>query len=371
MKKKLFVPVLFVLALGCRKHIDNSSFTEQTKTFPLNAIDNISFTKDKGLFISGSLGDKYTLIKTDANLNIEWIKNDYDWGKFVRGSGWGAYSYGIKIVKVFETEDGNFVCFGAISEGGDVVYSSALIIVLDKNGKQLQKYSFDNLSLWDALKTDNGYVLFGTQLIQLDNNFNELWTNPIYNHTYFPSGITATTDGGFAITGSDNYEQVFLEKIDANGNELFMKTYKHNDFPFEEGGFDLTQLTDAGFLIVGRTGEANASSNIINCQMIRTDSKGDTTWTKRFGYSSNSWIDHIVSTNKNEFVLQGSIGFPDDSVQNSILIKINPEGEILNSKFTDKFPLIVYSPLNVYIKAEGDGSDGVKLSVIKADNLFN
>ena len=372
MKKNLLVAVLFILALGCRKQVDNISLTGQTSNSPLNNIDNISFTKDNGLFISGSSGDKYTLIKTDANLNIEWIKNDYDWGNFVHGSGWGAYSYGIKIVKVFETEDGNYVCFGAISEGGDVIYSSALIIVLNKIGQQIRKYSFDDLTLWNALKTDNGYVLFGTQLIQLDNNFNKVWAKTIYNNsTHFPSAIAATTDGGFAITGSDNYEQVYLEKIDANGNELFTKTYKHNDFPFEEGGFDITQLSDAGFLIVGRTGDATSSPNIINCQMIRTDSNGDTTWTKRFGYSTNSWIEHIVSNSQNELVLQGSIGYPDDSIQKTLLLKINSEGEILNSKITDKFPLIVYSPLNEYIKATGDGSGGIKLSVINADNLFN
>ena len=371
MKKYLLVTVLFALALGCRKEVNNISLTEQTKNSPLNSVDNISFTKDGGLFISGSSGNKYTLIKTDANLDIDWIKNDYDWGKLVHGSGWGAGFYSIKILKVFQREDGDYVCIGAISEGGDVVYSSALIIVLNKNGKQIQKYSFDNITLWDALKTDDGYVLFGTQLIKLDNNFNKLWTKTIYNDTYFPNAITATIDGGFAITGSYNSDQVFLEKIDAIGNVLFTNAYKHNDFPFNEGGNDIMQLSDEGFLIVGRAREATPSSDIINCQIIRTNSKGDTTWTKRFGYSTNSWIDHIVSKSQNEFVLQGSIGFPTDSIQKTTLFKINSDGEILNSKITDQFPLIVYSPLNAYIKVTGDGSGGIKLTVINADDLFN
>lgn len=278
MKINLLVAVLFILALGCRKEVHNSSFTEQTKTFPLNSIDNISFTNDKGLFISGSSGDKYTLIKTDANLNIEWIKNDYDWGHLVRGSEWSAASYSIKMVGAFQREDGNYDCIGQIYEGGDVVYSSALIIVLNKNGKQIQKYRFDNTVVWNALKTGNGYVLFGTQLIKLDNNFNKLWTKTIYHDTYFPSEIATITDGGFVITGSYNSDQIFLEKFDANGNKLLTKAYKHNDYPFNEAGFDITQLTDAGFLIVGRTREATTSSDIINCQMIRTNSNGDTIW---------------------------------------------------------------------------------------------
>lgn len=371
MKKILFIAVPFIFMLGCRKQVDNISLTEQNKNSPLNGIDNIAFTKNNGLFISGVFGHKYTLVKTDPSLNIQWIKNDYEWGNFISASGWGAHFYGIKIVKVFERNDGSYVCIGAISEGGDVVFSSALIIVLDKNGNQLQKYRFDDLMLWNALKTDDGYVLFGTQLIKLDNNFNKLWTTPIYNNaTYFPDAITATTDRGFAITGS-NGDQIYLEKLDANGNEVFTKTYKHNDYPFEESGFDITQLEDGGFLIAGRTGDATASSNIINCQMIRTDSMGDTTWTKRFGYPTNSWIDHIVSNSQNELVLKGSIGYPGDNIQKNMLIKVNSKGEILNTKITDVFPLIVYSPLNVYIKATGDGSGGIKLSVINADDLFN
>ncbi|MDQ2862640.1 MAG: hypothetical protein M3R50_03135 [Bacteroidota bacterium] len=86
MKKSLLAAFLFVLALGCRKGVDNISLAEKTRTFPLNGIDNISFTKDAGLFISGSSADKYTLIKTDANLDIEWIKNAFDWGNLVNGS---------------------------------------------------------------------------------------------------------------------------------------------------------------------------------------------------------------------------------------------------------------------------------------------
>lgn len=367
MKKILILSIVFIFALGCKKGGSLPSGGSQN-VFPLNSVDNISFTKDNGLIISGSFNGKYTLIKTDDSLDIKWIKNNYDWGNLVFGSGWGAWSYSFKMIKVFQAEDGNYVCVGAITQGGDVVYSSALVVILNQNGEQIQKYTFDNTYLLNALQTNDGYVLFGTQLTKLGNNFNERWAKDIYNnYTYFPCQIT-TTDDGFAVTGSCG-DQIFLRKFDTNGNELIMQKYKHNDYPFDESGFDVTQLTDNGFLIVGRTRETT-SSDIINCQMIRTNSVGDTIWTKRFGYSTNSWIDHIVSYKQNDFVLQGSIGFPTDSVQNTILIKINSGGEILNSKITEKFPMIVYSPLNLYIKVQGNGTT-VNLSMIKADDLFN
>jgi hypothetical protein len=372
MKINLMVAALFVFAVGCKKIVEPRPLFNGTATFQLDKIDNISFTDDKGLLISGILDDNYTLIKTDADLNVVWTKNGYDWGKLIRASGgWGSAFYSIKMVKVFQRGDG-YVCFGTISEGGDVVFSSALVIVLDKNGKQINKYRFDDLGVSNVLKTGEGYVLFGNQVFKLDNNFNKLWTKNKFSYPYSAIEIATTSEGGFAVTGSNDFDQVFLGKLDANGNEVFRQTYKHNDYPFEESGLDITQLADGGFLMIGRAGDGSSYPPIINCQMIRTDAKGDTTWTKRFGYSVNSWLDRFVSENQNEFVIQGSIGFPTDSIQKTVLLKINSDGEILKSKTYDNFLLLVYSPFTGYVKAEPGSPNGIKLSVIhREDDLFN
>ncbi|HXS56647.1 MAG TPA: hypothetical protein VN726_11030 [Hanamia sp.] len=373
MKIKLIVVVLFVFAAGCKKNVEPRPLLNGTATFQLERIDNISFTNDNSLLISGVSGDNYTLIKTDINLNVAWTKNGYDWGKLIRASGgWGSAFYSIKIVKVFQRADGSYVCFGSISEGGDVVFSSALVIVLDKNGKQINKYRFDDLAVSNVLKTGDGYILFGNQLVKLDNNFNKLWTKNIFSNANSVVSIANIIEGGFVVTGSYNFDQVYLAKLDANGNQVFTQTYKHNDYPFEEAGFDITQLPDGGFLMVGRAGDGSSYPPIINCQIIRTDAKGDTSWTKRFGYSADSWLDRFVSENQNEFVVQGSIGFATDSLQKRVLLKINSGGEILKSKTLDNLLLLVYSPLTGYVKAEPGAPHGIKLSVIyREDDLFN
>lgn len=372
MKINLIVAVFFVFAFGCKKIVEPRPLANGTATFQLDRIDDISFTNDNGLLISGVLGDNYTLIKTDANLNVDWNKNTYDWGKLIRGSGgWGSAFYSIKMVKVFQRGDG-YVCFGTISEGTDVIFSSALVIVLDRNGKQINKYRFDDLGVSNVLKTGDGYVLFGNQLVKLDNNFNKLWTKNSFIYPYSANAIASTREGGFAVTGSNNFDQVFLGKLDANGDEVFRQTYKHNDYPFEEAGFDITQLADGGFLIIGRAGDGSSYPPIINCQMIRTDAKGDTTWTKRFSYPVDSWLDRFVSGNQNEFVIQGSIGFPTDSLQKTVLLKINSDGEILKSKTYDNLLLLVYSASTGYVKAEPGTPNGIKLSVIhREEDLFN
>jgi len=176
------------------------------------------------------------------------------------------------------------------------------------------------------------------------------------------------SDDGFAITGSYDGEQIFLKKHDSNGNELWSKTYKHNEYPFEESGYDIVQLSDDGFLIIGRSGRTYIP-NVIDCQIIRTNAYGDTIWTERFGYSTNSWLDRFISCNSNEFVIKGSIGFPNEN-QRSILIKINANGQILDSLTENKFQMIVRSPLDYYVKVTNIDSTRTNLTMIDAKNLF-
>src|SRR5690606_6445185 len=99
MKSKILLLIVTVAFIfGCKDEFDKSSFSGTlSKSFQLDNIDNISFTNDKGLLISGSSDEKYTLIKTDENLKIEWTKNNYDWGNLIYGSGLVQSIYSFQI----------------------------------------------------------------------------------------------------------------------------------------------------------------------------------------------------------------------------------------------------------------------------------
>ena len=367
----LIVCIALITMTGCKNEdYDSANLTLSTKTFQLNSIDNLLFTNDNGVLISGRSNDKYCLVKTDGNLHTEWIKNGFDWGNLIFGSGWGSSFYSVQIVKAFELSNGNYVCIGTITDGGDVIYSTGLVVELTKSGTQVQKFVFDNFAISNALQTaDGGYILFGSGILKLDKSFNQLWTKNSYNSNFMSSQIIPTLSGGFAVTGSYNGEQVFLKKYDSNGNELLSKTYKHNEIPFEESGFNLTQLNDEGFLIIGRTGRSFVP-NIIDCQILRTGAQGDTLWTKRFGYATNSWLDCIVSSLQDEFIIAGSIGFPNES-QKSVVLKINSNGVITDSVSVSKFQILVHSPLDYYIKVRSNGTSNTDLLMIDGSHLFD
>ena len=372
MKSKILLLIVTIAFIfGCKDEFDETTFNGiLSKSFQLDNIDNISFTNDNGLLISGSAGEKYTLIKTDENLKIEWKKNNYEWGNLIYGSGLVQSIYSFQINKVFQQNNGQYICIGTIQEGTDMVWSSTLIIILNQDGNQIQKFRFDDMYVSNVIRTnDEGYILFGYGMtIKLDKNFNLQWEKNFKDNKYSPIQIVSTSNSGFAITGTYNAShQVYLKTYDSEGNELLSKTYKHDEHPSLEGGNDIVQLLDDGFLIVGRAGRT--LPQITDCQVIRTNEVGDTIWTKRFEHRTYSWFDQIIFNESNNFVFEGTIGFPNE-IQESFLMKINSNGEVLDSLTVSKFEMIVNSPLNYYIKATKENSDHIKLTMIDSDNLF-
>ena len=194
--------------IGCNEDLNDIPQEEDIligTNFQLDYVDNITFTSDDGLLISGRSGEKYTLIKTDKNLNVEWTKNNYEWGDIFFG-GWGSSSsHHCKMLKVFQQDNGQYLCFIMISNVGNLVISSTLIILLDQSGNQIQEFEIDNILTSNVVKTeDGGYILFGPgTTIKLDKNFNIQWTKRFGDDIYSPSQITSTSNNGFAITGFD------------------------------------------------------------------------------------------------------------------------------------------------------------------------
>ena len=371
MTKILLICCVLVILFACRKELGNTREVIPVKTtFQLNKTDNVLFTNDKGLLISGVFDYKYTLIKTNKNLEITWAKNDFEWGNLYPGSGWGSSFYSLRFVKVIQRSNGNYICFGSVEEGGDVVSNSTIVIELNQQGEQIRTVTFDKTVTSNALQTkDGGYLLFGLTLLKIDSNLNKLWEKNIYNNQYFQNEVTSIDDNNnIASTGSYNGDQVFLEKFDSNGNKFLNCLYMHNNEPLNEAGFDLVQLNDKGFLIIGRAPKINIY-NDLDFHIIRTNANGDTIWTRTFGSSKNEWLDRFVSNNQNEFVIQGSIGFPNEN-QASFLVRLNADGQILDSISTEKFSMMLYSPLKYYIKVQSIDSAHVKFATIEEDKLF-
>jgi len=146
---------------------------------------------------------------------------------------------------VHETFDGGFIVAGARTQGsggGDCIFR------MDSDG---------NL-LW----------IFG---------YNDWWGQGAYWIEELPDHGFIATGGATAYSGDDVF--LFLLRLDADGNEIWTKVYDI-ETSYDVGSC-VTPLPDGGFAVCGTI---EADTGMADGWILRTDSFGDTLWTKRWGW---------------------------------------------------------------------------------------
>jgi hypothetical protein len=279
-----------------------------SKTFGSTRYDRgkcVRQTTDGGYIVAGSMepsgpGTDVYLIKTDANGDEIWSKTfgggDYDYGESVQETADGGYviagytqSFGagnadVYLIKtdangdeiwsktfggteldaghsVLQTGDGGYIIVGETrSFGKDDVY----LIKTDANG----------VKVWDRFlgfgagysiqqTTDGGYIIAGVYppnnydvlLIKTDANGYAVWTKIIGGQwNDYAYSVQQTADGGYIVTGfidslGDGNFDVYLIKTDANGDEIWSKTFGGSVY---DVGYSVIQTDNRGYIIVGR-----------------------------------------------------------------------------------------------------------------------
>lgn len=131
-----------------------------------------------------------------------------------------------------------------------------------------------------------------------------IWSKNYYNgYATSANDIKHTNDGEYIIIGEFSgagYKQLMLFKINFEGDSLWSKTYGDNDGNHYLAS-SVQETQDGGFIIAG---EIYTDHNVL--WIVRTDSIGDTLWTKsydRSGYRS-VYAQTIKSTkNSDEYII--------------------------------------------------------------------
>jgi hypothetical protein len=168
---------------------------------------------------------------------------------------------------------------------------------------------------------DGGYILTGSTesfgagsedlwLIKTDANGNEIW-NKTFGGPRDDWGrfVQQTADGGYIITGSMySYntahlsQMVWLIKIDANGNEVWDRIFGG---PRDDWGYSVQQTNDGGYIITGATKSFGENSNSA-LWLIRTDANGNEIWDRIFGGPGNNVGFSVQQINDGGFITLGS-----------------------------------------------------------------
>jgi hypothetical protein len=225
---------------------------------------------------------------------------DTSWTKTFGGSGYET------AFSCQQTIDGGYIILGRTESYGNGD-SDAWLIKTDSQGNEEWNHTYGG-ALFDIgisldQTTDSGYVIVGwttsyvngynndVWLIKTDTNGDTLWTKT-FGGTNNENGwyVQQTTDGGYIITGYTGsygwYGDVWLIKTDSNGDSLWTQTFDRNSNPDQQyyssdRGYSVQQTGDGGYII---SGEAYSFGNdSVFVWLIKTDSNGDSLWTKSYG----------------------------------------------------------------------------------------
>ena len=133
-----------------------------------------------------------------------------------------------------------------------------------------------------------------------------IWTKThggIYGE--FGVDIEVTGNGNYVVTGrTESFgtlgTDLYLIKIDSNGNLIWEKTYGSSTSI--EYANDVLATTDGGYITVGQIG----SLPVYDFFIVKTDSIGDTLWTKRFDSGFNDQRPSVQQTIDGGYIILGN-----------------------------------------------------------------
>jgi PKD repeat protein len=242
------------------------------------------------------------------------------------------------------TTDGGYIIAGAtysFGKGGSNVY----LIKSDASGNELWSKTYggsdDEMARCVQQTTDGGYIIAGEiwystteemYLVKTDASGKELWSKTFglgtYNVAY---SVQETNDGGYIIVGETSTasqgDDVWLIKTDANGNELWSKTFGGAN---SDGGRSVQQTTDGGYIIAGHTGSFGAGG--WNIYLIKTDGNGNELWHQAFGGGGADGANAVQQTTDGGYIIVGDTSSFGAGSFDIWLIKTDADGNELWSE---------------------------------------
>ena len=298
---------------------------------------SIQQTTDGGYIIAGytysfgaGAGDSWVL-KLDSSGNVVWQKtyggNENDGGTSIQ-----------------QTTDGGYIVAGGTSSFGAGAGGDSWVLKLDSSGNVVWQKTYGGSELEYASSIQqtfnqdgepDGYIVAGPTssfgvgygynflVLKLDSQGGVSWQK-----AYGGSGmddawsIYQTSDRGYIVTGytnsygaGGNDNDIWILKLDSNGNVIWQKTYGGSDY---ENAFSIQQTTDGGYIVAGSTDSFGAGYE--DFWVLKLDSNGEMPDCDIIGGSDaivsntsvSGQISYAIISSKNATVMNTNV-LPQDS----------------------------------------------------------
>jgi len=200
---------------------------------------------------------------------------------------------------------------------------------------------------------DGGYIILGNKsgfvgntdiyLVKTDTMGVIQWDKAIGGtEIEWANDFKITHDKGYIIAGytnvvSGNGYDVLLIKTDSLGNVKWQKTFGGTDWDM---GYSVIEDKNQDFLIAGTT--YSNSYGDADVYLIKTDSLGDTIWTRHYGGTGSDIAYSIDTTHFSDYLICGVTKKITDTTYDAYLLKISNNGDTLLTKkygglYDDKF----------------------------------
>ena len=135
--------------------------------------------------------------------------------------------------------------------------------------------------------------------------------------------VRQTRDGGYVLAGNSSGSSgtgVWLLRTSSDGNLLWSR---NPGVAADAVAHDVVQTADEGFTIAGSAVSVSRGSDAI---LIKTDSDGDTIWTRSFGGEYNDEARSLILTSDGGYALSGFSWSYGAGLSDFWLVKVNEEG---------------------------------------------
>jgi len=180
---------------------------------------------------------------------------------------------------------------------------------------------------------DGGYIITGLTssdvwLIKIDEEGNEQWNKTFGGKEKDWGGkVQQTLDDGYIIAGfTKSYgagsEDFWLIKTDANGKELWNKTFGGE---YIDMCYSVEQTSDFGYILAGFTRSFRTSS--YDGWLVKTDINGSELWNRTFGWSGSDVFRSVIQISDGGYIVSGEANFfSDDDYQVVWLVRTDSNG---------------------------------------------